>query len=498
MGKACLERRYNEKIGCIFLLTAPVIFFNAESIEIPICTAPGDQLYPDVCWDGEAFWVVWQDEELGTIRGVRVNEEGEFLTDKLELLPRANDGSGVCLPCVAAGGGRIGMECRIRIGHTEFGEEAWGVGHNEFDFYGKPLHNPILFPGTDYDFIDGSTPSLLFGGKHFYSIHKRNYETHIDLHSSSGAFGFDSLMYYTQVWQSSAPEIEFFPPVACWDGSKIVIIYHSYWEIAYLGALLNDSIVWQGLGENFKLGRSEYRANSPTGDPKYQSLINLNSRFFFISEARANEVKGLIGYDIFDSTCMPIKDSATLLDFNPQIKCWYPDAVSDGNNFIAVWENRFQDETVHLYAIEVDTLGEILKSGYVVWEGPSNQQPALAYGAGKFLLTWSDNRNGDFNIRGMFFDTLEVFESIEEKPQINQIIELSVQPILNRISVSYALPQGHKGTLTLFDLSGRRVDARQVRGYGSASFNTELAAGVYIVRLEASGTTLSRKVVVVR
>ncbi|MBN2378767.1 T9SS type A sorting domain-containing protein [candidate division WOR-3 bacterium] len=80
-----------------------------------------------------------------------------------------------------------------------------------------------------------------------------------------------------------------------------------------------------------------------------------------------------------------------------------------------------------------------------------------------------------------------------------QLLTLEVKPSLTTpLQVSYSLPNGHTGALTLFDLSGRRVDAKQVRGYGSATFSTELPSGVYIVRLEASGTTLARKVVVVR
>ncbi|MBN2379047.1 T9SS type A sorting domain-containing protein, partial [candidate division WOR-3 bacterium] len=91
------------------------------------------------------------------------------------------------------------------------------------------------------------------------------------------------------------------------------------------------------------------------------------------------------------------------------------------------------------------------------------------------------------------------FEAIAEPVTHPQLLTLEVKSSLTTpLQVSYSLPKGHTGALTLFDLSGRRVDAKQVRGYGSASFNTEVAAGVYIVRLEAGGTTLSRKVVVVR
>ncbi|MBN2379854.1 T9SS type A sorting domain-containing protein [candidate division WOR-3 bacterium] len=96
--------------------------------------------------------------------------------------------------------------------------------------------------------------------------------------------------------------------------------------------------------------------------------------------------------------------------------------------------------------------------------------------------------------------TMELhFEAITEPPVTHpELLTFEVKPSMSApLQVSYSLPKGYTVALTLFDLSGRREDAKQVRGYGSATFSPEVAAGVYIVRLEASGTTLSRKVVVV-
>lgn len=45
----------------------------------PIATGPGDQVWPDACWDGENFWVVWQNNVDSTIYGARVSAAGELL-----------------------------------------------------------------------------------------------------------------------------------------------------------------------------------------------------------------------------------------------------------------------------------------------------------------------------------------------------------------------------------------------------------------------------------
>jgi len=78
-------------------------------------------------------------------------------------------------------------------------------------------------------------------------------------------------------------------------------------------------------------------------------------------------------------------------------------------------------------------------------------------------------------------------------------LDLRVNPIsFGDVHVSYNMPQGFEGTLTLFDASGRRVDTKQVRGYGLVELSSEMAPGVYIVKLEVGCNILSRKVVVVR
>ncbi len=50
--------------------------------EIPICTASNDQMFPAVAWDGDHFFVVWQDHRSGKrwdIYGTRVTLDGHVL-----------------------------------------------------------------------------------------------------------------------------------------------------------------------------------------------------------------------------------------------------------------------------------------------------------------------------------------------------------------------------------------------------------------------------------
>lgn len=50
--------------------------------EIPICTAPNDQMFPVVLWDGENFFVVWQDKRSGKrwdIYGAWITIDGQVM-----------------------------------------------------------------------------------------------------------------------------------------------------------------------------------------------------------------------------------------------------------------------------------------------------------------------------------------------------------------------------------------------------------------------------------
>jgi hypothetical protein len=64
--------------------------------------------------------------------------------------------------------------------------------------------------------------------------------------------------------------------------------------------------------------------------------------------------------------------------------------------------------------------------------------------------------------------------------------------------VSYSLPYGEHGTLTLYDASGRRIERMAVTRSGNVEFGSALASGVYLVRLESKQTTVTKKAVVLR
>jgi hypothetical protein len=77
-------------------------------------------------------------------------------------------------------------------------------------------------------------------------------------------------------------------------------------------------------------------------------------------------------------------------------------------------------------------------------------------------------------------------------------ITLQVRSLTHPLRVSYALPYGEQGTLTLYDATGRRIERMAVKGSGSIEFTSVLPSGVYIVKLDAETQSITKKAVVLK
>ena len=91
------------------------------------------------------------------------------------------------------------------------------------------------------------------------------------------------------------------------------------------------------------------------------------------------------------------------------------------------------------------------------------------------------------------------YSAVAEKPVANDF-NLEVLGFFSDgvLQVTYLLPYGESGTLTLYDATGRRVERVTIKGPGSVEFESALPSGVYIVRLESGRGSISRKAVVLR
>lgn len=464
--------------------------------EFPICVAPGDQLYPDVCWDGEAFWVVWQDDELGTIRGRRINENGYPVGEEVELLEKSDRPEPLRFPNVAASPERIAVEARSMAGYDDFGNSCWGVIHREFSLDGQPITSDPIRIYDSYIRVGGiTTPIVLYGKNHFYSFYNMSYQNELDAHMWSLGVGLDSGgTKQGYIWSSSDVHCEWQPPVVCWDGQHFFLISIALQRATFL----TDILLFQGLGGELEINRMGYFNETLL---KSQALTSGASRYLFIGEvSHYQKYSNQIGFDILDSAGMLLHDSSTVLDFRPDAYSCYPDAIFNGGNFVCVWENRRSGGGIDLYSVKVDTSGNLVDAGYVVYGKDTAQHPALACGRNKYILVWADNRNGSFNIYGKLQNT----EGVGEVPPSSDLVNLSVNRTVFKDEVCIYLfsVASIDNTILVHDVTGRVVRKIDIRAGctrcmwdGRDALGSPVVPGVYFITIEKSSTAAPVRVI---
>ena len=89
--------------------------------------------------------------------------------------------------------------------------------------------------------------------------------------------------------------------------------------------------------------------------------------------------------------------------------------------------------------------------------------------------------------------------AVAEKPVANDFnLEVLGSFSDGVLRVSYSLPYGESGTLTLYDVAGRRIERMTIKGSGKVEFTSTLPSGVYFVKLDTGYSTVTRKAVVLR
>lgn len=124
-----------------------------------------------------------------------------------------------------------------------------------------------------------------------------------------------------------------------------------------------------------------------------------------------------------------------------------------------------------------------------------------------YTWTVSLNQGSSFRIRIELLDESNEVLAADESDDnfiIGTGIEEPVTPttpsllldVADPSSIRYSLPSGERGTITLYDPSGRRIESYRVQGEGQVAMKSSLSSGVYFVKLETGKVSIARKAVV--
>ncbi|MCX7785528.1 MAG: T9SS type A sorting domain-containing protein [candidate division WOR-3 bacterium] len=155
-------------------------------------------------------------------------------------------------------------------------------------------------------------------------------------------------------------------------------------------------------GPNFKVND-----DSTTQDQFYASVTANFTGDFIIAWTDGRNNNFDIYAQRYSSTGIPIANNFRVNDDNTHQTQWYPVVASDSlGNTIIVWID-YRNGNPDIYGQLYDYLGNPLGSNFIINESPSATQlyPFVARNAaGRFVVTWMDNRNGNFDIYCQRFD----------------------------------------------------------------------------------------------
>ncbi len=439
-----------------------------EAKEFPISIASGDQLNPDVVWDGTNFWVVWVSDQGDNV--AKITPDGVVdTTFKIH--------SGV-IPSIAFGDSKYCVLSNIT--------QSLSAKHIEFCIFrenGEIMVRDTIYGrcATDIDgnptdgilYMDDKTAIPVFGRNHFFFFTQIEWVHPMETTFYCKIFGSEEdSNNIVDIAHTGGPYSQAITGI--WNGEKFFSIWAqcSYQlSTGIFGGFLEDSLLEREQRTDilqFKI-RDENELMLPEYYPYWAIYSSRNnelawsgSRYLLISETGANWGEySKIWFDVLSDSGLPIDSLPTIIDNGDSVHQTYPTCTHKDDKFFAVWQDSSNGWS-RLYGIEIDTLGEIGFSSYL--SGMSNKiQPSIISGGDKLLLVWADNRNGDFDIYGMILDSLV---GVEERDCFadarNDKLQVGPNPFNQVTVISYQLSEfstqnSQLTTLKIYDLSGRLI-----------------------------------------
>jgi hypothetical protein len=192
----------------------------------------------------------------------------------------------------------------------------------------------------------------------------------------------------------------------------------------------------------------------------------------------------------------------------------YPAMVEDGaGGALITWQDLRNGRDYDIYAQHVLASGSADPSwpanGRALCSATRHQYiPALAPSLdGEFIVAWQDDRNDVANDDGnwdIYAQTVATNGALVAPP-VALTMTVGPNPVRAKpLLVSFVLPNSERGRLECLDITGRLVAERDLSGLGAGRHmvvlaeTTNLAAGMYLIRIEQGGASRSIRAAVLR
>ena len=504
---AWVDRRSGNDYSDIYGARVSQAGLVLDTAGIIISSAEFDQQLPAIASDGTTSLVVWADGrnaswgEWSDIYGARVNQAGIILdTAGIIISIAANDQR---TPAVAFDG----------INYLVVWCDSRNVPY--YDLYGMRIsQNGILLDSIiaiSTSVYDQWYPAVAFDGTNYLVAWQdgRNDPGCSDIYGAR--ITTSGIVLDTGIAISTSPSYQLYPAVA-FDGTNYFVVWTDDSTTNIQGTRINqDGVVLDTVGITISNAALGQWAPSIAFDGTNYLVVwhdERNGSYSDIYGTRVNQ-SGIV----LDSAGIAISTVA-----NNQL---YPSVAFDGANYLVVWIDCRSGFSSDIYGAKISPTGVVLNT-YPISTQQNNQfDPVLARGNGDQILInysgWCDSINSHpantMRIWGKFYPLTGIMEDTRNKMQ-NAGLNLQAypNPFTENISISWHVSditaENQKPVLRIYDVTGRLVkDLSQSLNhnshYGQTVWHGDddddlgriVPAGVYFIRAETAGNTVSEKVI---
>lgn len=478
------------------------VFSLIASTHFPICTAEGDQLYPDVCWDGEAFWVVWSDDRDGTtdVYATRIDEEGNveepFLIYASET--KSNHPHLACSPdtlCLTFLGVCPGLEppfsdslCYILL--DDSGTPYWANHRHVGALAGSSLSN-VISPVRCKD--------------HFALLYTWGEDFEIEFPTWGGVSLLEGDILHKVL------------EVNTWFQGVSGYVSGGIWSGERLLCSTSNGFIWRE--DNLDQNPHDSNYFYPRSKDEFEGEIY----YFYpgLAMTMMGDRIGMVGkylrtdlaasfenywFDLVDTEGNLVNEDPLYLNLGDDQDWCLSTSLAYGNGrFVAVSDLRVGDYPHWkrtLWGTEIDTNVTPINEGFLM-AGPNQERnPDICFGENHFLLVWSDNRSGDWDIYGMILDSLQYSGVSEPALHSTEQAEITVSQTVftEKLQIHLAAPLQSPQTVVIRNVLGRVVRTLEVREAtcvwdGRDEKGESVSSGVYFISFVGKSKNLPVKVV---
>ncbi|MEO0067797.1 MAG: hypothetical protein ABIK23_01530 [candidate division WOR-3 bacterium] len=356
-----------------------------DIVGITVAAAARSQTQPAVAFDGTNYLVVWSDGRSGNsdIYGARVTPAGVVLDSA--GIPISTAENNQTDPAVAFDGTNyLVVWSDSRSGNSDiYGARVTPAGV-VLDSAGIPISTAANFQGY---------PAVAFSGtNYFVAWHDNRRGTWSDVYGARVAPD-GTVLDPSGISISAAANTQAHPAVA-FDGTNFMVVWHDdrrgYLDI-YGARVSQSGTVLDGNG---------LQICTATRPQSFPALVFDSTNYLVVW---ADERNG--NYDIYATRVTPggtVIDTGGIPISTVVNNQRLPAVGFDGSNYLVVWTDG-RSGVDDIFGTRVGTAGTVIDSaGFCVSTAANTQgEPASAFDGSNYLVVWTDDRNGSYDIFGI-------------------------------------------------------------------------------------------------